>query len=223
MDFPLSVYFTSGFLMLLIFMRTADKSYLILSALLTCSAVWTKNEGIMLGLVNIFTLAFYLSLLDKRRLKDRSISLLLYSLPIITIYIIWYLFIGSLGVYPSADQALHLSEIFSNLYRVPVIAGIYMQKCFVYGNWNIAWFLLFVTVSFSTIRMSFSLESIYSLLGVSLCVSVYSLVYYLSNSYAFLLDGTTVNRNFLTFMPLVIYCICSNISLLLAGKKEKRK
>ena len=99
--------------------------------------------------------------------------------------------------------------------RIPVILEYFYQKMFFYGNWNIAWFALVVIAILSFNRLK-SVRAFYGLVYIIVFLTMIAFMYYLTENYTWLLDGTTLNRNILLIMPLVIYFIAVNLPGLLA-------
>ncbi len=211
MDFPLSFYFFSSFVFLLNFMRTKEKSFLVLSALLAGICAWTKNEGMILALVDLLAAFAYFAYFDKNDSKTRVFLSAIYTAILLIFPLSWSIFKVVFGVPSPKDQVLYFSKMFEYADRIPVIITSYFQKAFFYGHWNIAWFAFSVVLTISLIKRRVSVENLFVIGAIVLCMGGYGVEYYLSKSYEYLLIGTTLNRNFLTFMPLVIYYICSTI------------
>ena len=113
---------------------------------------------------------------------------------------------------PVPEEIPNISHLFEYFYRVPVILEYFYRKNLFYGNWNIAWFVLILVVAISIIKRKFFVENMIVLYAIVFGLAAYGSVYCLSkNSWPYLLDGTVQNRNFLTFMPLVVYFICISI------------
>lgn len=108
------------------------------------------------------------------------------------------------------------------MYRIPVIINHYYNKMLFYGNWNITWFVFVVVLILSFNRLK-KLRTFYSLLFILLFLCAFSLMYYITENYVWLLDGTTLNRNTLIIMPLVVYFISTNLQDLLVRPQKRTK
>jgi hypothetical protein len=98
--------------------------------------------------------------------------------------------------------------------RLPVILSYFYNKMFFYGNWNIAWFVFVVVLILSFNRLK-EARIFYTLVYILLFLLAFGIMYYITENYVWLLDGTTLNRNTLIIMPLVIYFIAINLQSLL--------
>ena len=222
MDFPLSFYFFASFIYLMIYIRSGSRSFLVISAILAGICAWTKNEGFILALVDLIAAFAYFAYFDKNDNRIKAYLLSIYAAILLLFPVSWNLFKIIYGVPAPGDQVLYFSKMFEYANRIPVILNFYFQKAFFYGNWNLAWFVFLVILILSLVKGGFSLENMFIISGIILCMAGYGIEYYLSKSYSFLLDGVTLNRNFLTFMPLVIYYICSAIPAILSDLLEKK-
>jgi hypothetical protein len=226
-DLPLAIYFGTATLLLLNYCEADDDRYLWLSAILAGIGAWTKNEGFALVLVNLLILAlFYFRskkepLFALQHLAGYFVIALLFKAP-------WSIINYVYRIPPNEFQKIHWEQIITNLYRLPVIAQYFYQKLLFYGNWNIAWFALVVVVLLAGKRLKDG-RGFYSLFGIGLFLAMIAFMYYLTENYRWLLDGTTLNRNILLIMPLVVYFIAVNLPGLLAAapvpapKQPKRK
>lgn len=223
MDFPLTFYFFASFVYLLAFMRQGSRSFLFISALLAGICAWTKNEGLILALVDILAALAFLSYFDRNDNRVKVKLSAVYMAIVALFPAIWGIFKKIYGVPSPKDQVLYFSKMFEYAGRLPVIVIYYFQKAFYYGHWNIAWFVFFIVLILSLIKGRVSRENMFVIGAILLCMGGYGVEYYLSKSYEYLLIGTTLNRNFLTFMPLVIYYICSAVPALLSDPPERNR
>jgi len=212
-DLPLGIYFLTAALFLFSYFETEDHRYFFLSAIFAGIGAWTKNEGFPIVLLNLVVLVIYY-FQTKRKLG--------YSLKYFASYFFlaflfkapWLLVNYIYKIPPNIYQKVHWEQVFTNLYRIPVIAQYFYQKMFFYGNWNIAWFVLVVVIICSYKHLQ-KIRTFYSLIYIVLFMGMIAFMYYLTDNYRWLLDGTTLNRNFLLVMPLVIYFIAVNLQALL--------
>jgi hypothetical protein len=212
-DAVVGFYFFSSFVFLLLFIRTGKISHLILSALLAGICTWTKNEGLPLILSDLIVLFYYLAYMNKDESARKIRIFIQYCAGILLFIAPWsvfrYIFRDKIIVPEEIPNFRHLFECF---YRIPVIFEFFYRKALLYGNWNIAWFLLIIVIVISLIRKRFHLENIFVLFAIVFGLVSFGSVYCLSkNSWPYLLDGTVQNRNFLTFMPLVVYFTCISV------------
>jgi hypothetical protein len=221
MDFPLTFYFFSSFIYLIIYMRSGNRSCLIISSLLAGICAWTKNEGVMLALITLLAAFVYFGYFDKNDNRIKASLSVIYAAILLFFPASWSIFKIIYGVPSPKDQVLYFSKMFEYADRIPVIIIFYFQKALFYGHWNLAWFVFILVLIFSLIKGKFSLENTFIVGAILLCMGGYGIEYYLSKSYDFLIYGMTLNRNFLTFMPLVIYYICSAIPAVIRNVPER--
>jgi hypothetical protein len=226
-DLPLAIYYCASVFLLLNYFESGDMGALTLSALLGGVGTWSKSEGMPLLLVNCGMLGlFYLRSQVKPLTAGKQLALylglaLLFKAP-------WSLINIAYRIPKNIYQQVHWDQALANLSRLPVIAQYFYQKMFFYGNWNLAWFTLVIVALLSWPRLKKG-HPFYSLLYVSLLLAMFAFMYYLTDNYIWLLDGTTLNRNTLLIVPLVIYFITVNLPALLApppaaaAKPAKRK
>jgi len=223
-DFPLSFYFFSSFIYLVAFLLSGDLSFLTISSLFAGFSSWTKNEGIMFALVDAIVLVVYLYYLNKHEIKSRLETVARYIAPILALFIPWSVFKLIHSIPTSSEQTLHFSQLFKNINRIPVLLGDFYKKSFFYGHWDIAWFTFFLVLLISFFIKRSRRENLFVLLGILLCFLAYGAVYFLSDAYVWIINGTNINRNILAFMPLVMYYICSTIvEIFNDGFDSKRK
>lgn len=208
-DFPLCVYFTAAALLLLDYFETNNNKYLYLSALLAGIGSWTKSEGMPLLIVNLIVLGIFYVHSKKEKIASAK-NLLIYFLIAFIFKLPWSIINFVYHIPKNIYQRIEYEKAFDNLYRLPVIINYFYNKMFFYGNWNIAWFVLIIVVIFSFSRLK-NVRSAYSLFYICFLLFIFSFMYYITENYTWLLDGTTLNRNMLLIMPLAIYFIAVNL------------
>lgn len=215
-DMPMSVFFFASFLLLLDYLDTKESFYLYLSAAMAGIATWTKGEGLPLALA-ILVVLFISQVKDKvsysnvvKRITGFIAIMLVFKLP-------WEIVNKIYSIPKSAWQRLELDKAIVNLGRIPTIYDQIQSKFLFYGNWNIAWFLLLVIIIISLLT-KYKQRKTWSLLTLTLLFTTYVVMYYITPNYVWLLDGTTLNRNTIVMMPILIYFICLNIFDIFSSK-----
>jgi ABC-type multidrug transport system fused ATPase/permease subunit len=210
-DFPLSVYVTAAFLSLMNYFGSKDKKHLYISAILAGIGSWTKSEGLMYMLIIILLLCLYDYINYKKNPSRCLPDVLVYCGLALVFKISWQIFNIVNKMPKSVWQTIEYNKIFENLPRIPVIIDNFYKKMFFYGNWEIAWFVFFAVLlmAFTCLKRT---RNAFSLMMVGLCTSAIAFLYYITPSYVWLLDGTTLNRNIMAVMPLVIYFIAAQLS-----------
>jgi 4-amino-4-deoxy-L-arabinose transferase-like glycosyltransferase len=217
-DLPLSFYALGGMVCLWYVIdalhsgRTGDTpGLLVLTG--TCAALcaWTKMEGLFF--VAAFSAALLLFLLVNRTPLTRGAAFLV---PLALITVPWYSFLLCIGVPVSYGEERMLGEVVSKGLHVQVLPVIAEQVLFS-ANFNIIFpflFLLMVLGYRSIVRSGL----VYLYVAV-LGVMVMFLVLYLgTESYRWVMNLTAVNRNILTFVPMLYYVAALTAHRLLQGE-----
>jgi sensor histidine kinase YesM len=212
-DAVVGFYFFSSFAFLLLFIRTGKLSYLVLSALLAGICTWTKNEGIFLIVNNLFVLLYFLIFKDKENNTVKFKNAIKYFVCILFFLAPWSLFRFVFREHiPVPEEIPNLFHLFDYADRIPIMLDFYYRKMFFYGNYNIAWFVLIIVTVIAIIRKRIFLENMIVLFSVFFGMSAFGSVYCFSkNCWPYLLDGTIQDRNFLTFISLVVFYSCISI------------
>jgi len=216
-DFPLAVYYTASSLFLYRFICEKKTSFLLISAIALGLAGWTKNEGLALFVINLLVLFFFLIFSSMETLKERSKKFFAYAGVSLLFIVPWQVFKLLRGLPTSGDQMPQLSKLLEHAPRLPVIIIKFYEKMFFSGNWHLLWVLFFLSIILYY-KKAFSAPRAYMLLMIALNIFVLGFIYYSTKSYSFLLDGTTLNRNFLVFAPIAIFFI-GDILKLAEGKQ----
>jgi len=218
-DFPLCVYIACSVFFLLNYFESNQEKHLYFSSMLAGIGAWTKSEGMSLLLVNIVVICVYL-IRNNRDMRYMAAKLGGYLLLALTFKVPWSVFNVYYNIPKSIWQKIEYTKMFENYYRIPVIIDQFYRKLFFYGNWNIAWFVFFAAliISFGSLNKT---RYLYSLLQIILVMSAFAFLYYITPSYEWLLQGTTLNRNVLIIMPVVIYFISLSLSDALSAWQKK--
>lgn len=213
-DLPLGYYSLATAVCFRMYMykkrEPGDNNYgfLVLAGAFAALCLWTKIEGILFSLAFSATLLLYL--LPKRSpggIFLKSISF--YSAPIIIIGVTWYAFLyfnGIAGRGTSTAAGLHFEV-------VPVI----LQQAILSANFNII-FMFFSVIVVLGIRIIVSSDLKYLLIPLPAVMLMYFLIYTTTDNYKFVMNLTALNRNILTFLPMMYY-----ISALITAQLFKEK
>ncbi|MFC1568426.1 hypothetical protein ACFL37_01865 [Candidatus Margulisiibacteriota bacterium] len=220
-DFPVAFYYTSGLLLLYLWMEKQDKSFLLLSVLFLGVAPWVKKEGILL--LSVAFLISFLFLFFKRGtrgFREWGRPLIYFIVPVL-ISAPWAIFKKIIGISANVDQTPYLPAFDVLVQRLNGISRIFFEKMFFSGNWNIIW-LVFVMVAVIYFRKILASNSKYLFLSVFFNLGMLVAIYLFSHNYRYLLDGTTLNRNMLTFIPAVVLCVAVSVSLEVSKKRQEK-
>lgn len=169
--------------------------FLVLTGAFAALCIWTKIEGLLFALAFSAALLLYL-LLKRRQIKTFMKSILFYLLPLIIIGKTWYAFLylnGIKGRGASFAPSLHFEV-------VPVI----LDQILFSANFNIV-FVFFPVIILLGIRSIFVSDLKYLVIPLLMIMSMYLFIYLATLHYHFVMDLTAVNRNMLTFIPMMYY------------------
>ena len=139
--------------------------------------------------------------------------ILLFKLP-------WSFFKTFYGITKSSYQDVVVSNLIPNLSRIPVIISQFYNKFLFYGHWNILWVTLIIFIVIILVKKLYDKNIFIILTMLFLNMAGLAFFYYASESYGFLLDGTTLNRNSLLFIPVVVFLLGYSLDLILKGIKQ---
>ncbi len=158
---------------------------------------WTKGEGILFTAA--FTLALIVYLFRKRMLKVAWKDITCYVIPILAVAIPWHIFLAVKDIWSGRGYenilawGLHFEVL-------PVILGQFIMA----ANFNIifVFFLLLLIFGWKPILHA---ELYYLLIPLGAVMAFFVFVYLTTDNYVFVVDLTAVNRNSMTFIPMMYY------------------
>ena len=178
-EFPLILFFTLSFIYLFSWIsRNKDDRFLHLSAILAVLALWSKQEGAMLILINVAVLALYL-VISRRALRRPSVTDAVYYIFVIALAMGSRLaFIGFMGFENETvnQSTFGLSVALRNLDRIPLILYEYQKHIFGPKKWNLSLFIFFLGLVLHY-RRAFRGEFKYITIGVLLGFVGYAAVF----------------------------------------------
>jgi hypothetical protein len=151
-EMALTAFYGCSIISILHWQKEQHLNHLILALLFTLCMAWTKNEGIMLALINCFVI---LTLTPKPLQRRHFIAGIGFVLVLSALYAPWVIFTHDL---PRTDenysQHLNVAEIASKLSLAPYVLG----QMFVYAAgwkyWGLFWFLPIGTAILSWRRLA---------------------------------------------------------------------
>ena len=150
-------YFGMGFFYLFLWIRQRNDLFLGLSALLTGMAGLTKNEGLVLCLVNLVVLALAAGAEKPFHYSDYWRRILIYAGILTTVLMPWLAFRMSIES-PKRPTSIskNLRVLFSGklLSRVKTILYHYQSHLFNLKNWNLLWLAALGLVARSVLEES---------------------------------------------------------------------
>ncbi len=182
----------------------------------TCAAlcVWTKMEGLFFAAAFSASLALYYLV---KKISFRQVTA--FFAPLVLVSVPWYVFLLSIRVPVSYGEVKLLGETITqgiHFLVLPIIAGQILFS----ANFNLIFLFLFllVIVGYRKILQS-DLAYLY---GALLSIMAIFLILYLgTDMYRWVMNLTAVNRNILTFIPMMYYVAALTAGGLLEGETVK--
>ncbi|HUI66972.1 MAG TPA: hypothetical protein VL087_02030 [Nitrospirota bacterium] len=217
-DLPLSLYALGA---MVCFWDTIDafksgraghaRGLLVLMGSFTAFCVWTKMEGLF------FAVAFSASLMLYCLVKKISLrQVMAFLAPAVLITVAWYAFLLIISVPVSYGEVELMGATITKGIHFQVLPVIAEQVLFS-ANFNLIFLFLFLLVIAGYRRILGSdLRYLYTAL---LAIMMMFLVLYLgTETYQWVVNQTAVNRNILTFIPMMYYVAALTASRLLEGE-----
>jgi len=158
---------------------------------------WTKGEGILFTAA--FTLALFFYLLRSKMLKNAWKDLLSYCIPILTVAIPWHLFVVLNGVGSGRGYENFLATGL-HFEVLPII----LKQVVLGANFNLI-FLFFFTLLLFAWRPLFHTELKYLLFPAIGVMMLFLFVYLTTDNYLYVVNLSAINRNIMTFIPMLYY------------------
>ena len=190
------------------------RGLLVLLGTFTALCVWTKMEGLFFAAAFSASLGLY-CLVKKIPFKKATV----FFAPLALITVPWYVFLHSIKVPVSYGEVGQLGTAITTGIHFQVLPVIAEQVLFS-ANFNLIFLFLFLLVIVGCRRIVVSnLGYLYAAL---LAVMAMFLVLYLgTETYRWVLNLTAVNRNILTFIPMLYYVAALTAGRILAGETPR--
>jgi hypothetical protein len=201
-DLIVGYYYSISILFLYFWMENKSSIFLIISAILSALAGGTKNEGILLALINIMIFPIFLI---KEKLKRDLINKFFIYVVIVAIFILPSIVLIHMVAPKASHHAFNIYTLkkfrFENLERLTLILNKYQKQFFGLKHWNLIWILFFISI-FSGVGRLFSGNIKYLTLSVIFIFLSYTLIYILSQHSQ---TWRSADRLFLNFLPVVVF------------------
>ncbi|MGB2706255.1 MAG: hypothetical protein WBC74_05325 [Candidatus Omnitrophota bacterium] len=205
-DLEVGIYFALGLFYLYLWFREKEIRFFNISLISSILCLWTKNEGMLLVLVNIFVFLFYLLANVKKREKRRITAFLLYAAILIYAISAWNTFRQDHGL---VNENFNLSMIsignlIPGLGKIPAILYEYQKQFFGFKKWNIIWILSFF-VFITGFKAAFSKNIKYITAALFLFALGYSAMYIFSAVDIKFFVTSTGSRFLLHILPVTVF------------------
>ena len=209
-DLPLAMFYSVSFLYIFLWISyKRENKFLFLGAALSLFAAWTKNEGMLLSLVNILILLIF-TFFERNNLTKIEVRKIAYFLVIVIgLSAVWLNFIyNTIGLENELvrKETFKLSVAIKNLNRIPLILYDYQKHILGPKKWNIS-FLVFVVGLVFYFKRAFRGYFKYITLSILLAFSGYTAAYLITPLEIRYHLQTSGSRLLLHFLPLVVFWI----------------
>ena len=206
-DFALAMFYSAGFFYLFLWIRERhENKYLSLACLFSLLALWTKQEGAMLSLINIAILIIF-AILARRDITKKEIrSIFYFGFIIVAVCLVWFGYLNTLGLSHESvsEETFKLSRALGNLNRIPLILYEYQKHVFGPKKWNIS-LLLFFAGLIVYFRKAFKGHFKYITLSILMAFLGYSAVYLITPVEIHYYVRGTGSRVLIHFLPVVVF------------------
>src|SRR6056297_3857099 len=185
-DIVLSFYVSLSAGLIYYYLKTNNKSYLLLSAIFSGFCIWTKNEGLMLSILLIISLLIIKFYKEKGLFKNIKIKRILYFLlPPVLISAPWLIFktINNLG-FNNLEKPLILEGPHFNV--LPLM----FHQIFMPSSFHIWFFVFIISLIFIFKKKNIKSENLFLTILFLIVFLAYIFIYILTHSYIFVMDGT---------------------------------
>lgn len=179
-DVPLSFFYSVSTIYLYLWIKEHNRDYITIAAIFAAFAMFTKDEGIALFLINAMVLSLYTisNFKDESKIKIRHV--LTYIFVPIVICMPWFMYkmeIPKTGGY--GPESFAISIIIQNIHRIPIILITFMTEFINLIQWNVLWVLLGVSTLFA-VKETFKKPTVYLFLIIILQLSLGVLIFVVS-------------------------------------------
>ena len=200
-DFTMLYFHCATILLLLIWHKSRDDSFLLLAGLWAGFTTFIKLEGTMYLVMHTILFLIICGRLKKFHLKHVTAFLL----PAYGTFLFYqiYKFIGGLSTATQIER-FHCDFTWGQLERIPLFAQRVAENLFFSGNWNIVWVLLFLSLLRGT-RSRPSPETVLSLISLAVFFAFYFFLALLTPNFISLAGAespTVLSRIILHIFPL---------------------
>lgn len=205
-DILISFYFTASILYLFLWIKENKISFLILSALLSFSSLWAKNEGGMFLLINVIILI--ISLISSKTLlfRKKIAAFLIYCFVALILITPWLMFKNNFNLENDVvnKETFAAWNVVKNFNRIGPILYEYQKHVFGPKKWNLAW-LIIAAIFIVKFKKLFKGEWRYFTYAFVLSLSGYTLIYIISPKPLGWHLSTSASRILLHFLPLGLF------------------
>jgi hypothetical protein len=211
MEVPLAYYYFASLVFLLMWFEDRSKvSLLVMSAIMSALAGWTKNEGLLYCAINTFMVCFFLAC-ERKGPPGRSV--LYPALYLAVIAAALFPWVSAKSAWGIANDEINLvnlnpANLMKQLHKLYPIFYEFQKQLFGPKKWNILWPVFLLALFFGRRRL-FRGASGYLALSVALALCGYVVFYMISYVDVVFFASKTWARFMLHFLPAAVLLIAT--------------
>ncbi|MFA5839264.1 MAG: hypothetical protein WC890_01245 [Candidatus Margulisiibacteriota bacterium] len=218
-DFSQTAYYAISTIYLFLFIKEIDQKtqltiaahdFFTLSLVFLAFSLWIKRGGIFLAAINLVSIIMYLFIFKRKLLASQLRSFILPAGYFILLTLPWIIysqasiFWGTLGV-ATQEVATQASNTAAGS-NFQVVFSTLLNKLFLYSDWHLLWGMFILATLFCLWKKT--TRPILFLLTI-IILNIFALFFdfSLGHAFAYLLDGTLLDRLVMVSTPIVLfYC-----------------
>ena len=217
-DVPLTFFYSVGIIYLFCWMKEREKVDLLISAIFSGLAIFTKNEGLGLFAVTVFCLSLFILFNSKKGVVGQNIeSLSTYIIIPMLIVSPWLLLSMGMPTFVEDENYpghLTIATVIANMPRMPTILSSFCLEFMDIRRWNIFWILFGVAVIGGFKFMIKSLiKYIFLILILDFCLFV--LVYIITPWNVKELISCSMTRLVIQITPIAVFIVSKQMRMVL--------
>jgi hypothetical protein len=187
--------------------------WLVLMGTFVAFGIWTKMEGLMFAVA--FSAGLALLLFMKRIPLKRFTS---YLIPVIAVAVPWYIFLLTTGIEVSYGEEKAVEQAVAQGFHLEVLPVI-LKEIALSANFNIIFPFFFLLCLLGVKAISRS-DLRYLLAPVFFAFALFLFLYVGTGNYIWVMKLTAINRNMLTFLP-VMYFVTALTAVQLVSRSAR--
>lgn len=217
-DIPLAFFYTTGVIYLFCWMKERKKEDLLISAIFSGLAMFTKNEGSGFFAVTVFCLSIFVFFNTKKGVILQNIkSLLAYVILPMLIVLTWIILTMGMPTFIEEENYsghLTLATVIGNISRTPIILTSFCLEFLDIRRWNIFWILFGVAmIGGFKFTLKSSIKYIFLILILDFCLFV--LVYIITPWDVKELISCSMTRLVIQITPIAVFIVSQQIGMIL--------
>ena len=217
-DVPLAFFYTTSVIHLFFWMKYRKREDIIISAIFSGLAMFTKDEGLGLFVITVFCLSIFVLFNSKKEIIKQNIkSFSVYIIIPILIILPWLIISTGMPTFSEEENypgRLTMSAIIGNFSRAPTISSSFCKEFLDIKRWNILWILSGIAV-IGSFRLILKSPIKYIFLILLLDFTMFVLVYIITPWDVKELISCSMTRLIIQIAPLAVFLSAYQIKMIL--------